>query len=94
MTDALSMKIRTALGVFKRHKDRFPTFQEQANIALRYHCKNGDLKWASLMLWLGANPYARGQDLDETEVDPEDEGLCSKCLLKKVLIQESRKTRG
>jgi len=77
MAVALSMKVRTAMGVFKRHKDRFPTFQEQANIALRYHCKNGDLKWASLMLWLGADAYVRGQDLDETEVDPEDEGLCA-----------------
>jgi hypothetical protein len=31
---ALCNRIRTALGVFKSYKDRFPSFQEQANMAL------------------------------------------------------------
>jgi hypothetical protein len=58
---ALCEKIRPALGVYKRHKDRFWTFLEQVNIALRYHCREGNLKWVSLMLWAGADQYARGR---------------------------------
>jgi ankyrin repeat protein len=73
---ALSYKIRTVLGVFKRHKDRFPSFQEQANIALRHHCKEGNLKWISLLLWAGADPYAKGPDSPEAEPDP-DEDICA-----------------
>jgi Ankyrin repeats (3 copies) len=41
LATALCWKIRTALGVFKRHKDRFPSFQDQINIALRHHCREG-----------------------------------------------------
>ena len=48
---ALCNRIRTALGVFKRYRERFPSLEEQANIALRHHCKEGNTKWISLMLW-------------------------------------------
>ncbi len=71
LATALSWKIRTALGVFKRHKHRYPSFQEQLNIALRYHCKEGNLKWVSLMLWAGADPYAKGPDSPDKEPDPD-----------------------
>jgi hypothetical protein len=66
---ALSYRIRTALGIFKRYKNCFLSFQEQANIALRYHCKEGNLKWVSLMLWAGADPYAKGPDSPDSEPD-------------------------
>jgi hypothetical protein len=59
---ALCRRIQTALRVFKRYRDRFPSFPEQANIALRHHCKEGNLKWVSLMLWAGADPYAQGTE--------------------------------
>lgn len=59
---ALCSRIRTALAIFKRYQDRFPSFREQVNIALRYHCKEGNLKWVSLMLWAGGDPYAEGPD--------------------------------
>ena len=68
---ALCSKIRPALGLFKRYKDRFPSFQEQANIALRHHCSEGNLKWVSLMLWAGADPYAKGPDSPDRRLDPE-----------------------
>jgi hypothetical protein len=68
---ALCSKIRPALGLFKRYKDRFPSFQEQANIALRHHCREGSLKWVSLMLWAGADAYAKGPDSPDRESDPE-----------------------
>ena len=69
---ALCSKIRPALGLFKRYKDRFPSFQEQANIALRHHCSEGNLKWVSLMLWAGADPYAKGPDSPDHEPHPEE----------------------
>jgi hypothetical protein len=71
LADALCSRIRTALAIFKRYKDRFPSFQEQVNIALRHHCKEGNLKWVSLMLWAGGNPHARGSD-SPGDFDPED----------------------
>lgn len=57
---ALTWRIKTALGVYKRYKDRFSSFKDQLNIALRYHYKNGDAKWVSLLLWTGADPYNYG----------------------------------
>ena len=69
---ALCSRIRTALGIFKRYKDRFPSFQEQADIALRFHCREGNLKWVALMLWAGANPYSKGP-VDGEEPDPESD---------------------
>jgi ankyrin repeat protein len=73
---ALCDKIRSALGVVKRHQNRFPSFQEQINIALRYHCKEGNLKWVSLMLWAGADPFSKGPGTPEEESDPEED-LCA-----------------
>ncbi len=63
---AFCRKIYPALGFYKRYKERFPNLKEQANIALRHHCNKWNLKWVSLMLWLGADPYSRG------ERDPDD----------------------
>ena len=76
LATALCCKIRTALGVFKRQKDRFPSFQDQVNIALRHHCKEGNLKWVSLLLWAGADPLAKGPDSPDEDPDP-DEDLCA-----------------
>jgi hypothetical protein len=71
MAGALCSRIRTALGIFKRFKDRFPSFKEQANVALRFHAREGNLKWVSLMLWAGADPHARGSEYYCEEDDPE-----------------------
>lgn len=66
-------RIRPALRILKQYKDRFPSFQEQVNIALRYHCKEGNHRWIALMLWAGADPYAKGpvgpDDLPDPEID-------------------------
>lgn len=75
LASALCSRIRTALRILKRYWDRFPSFQEQANIALRYHCREGNVKWVSLMLWAGADPYAPGSDTPECEFGPEYDGL-------------------
>jgi hypothetical protein len=66
-------RIRTALGIYKRYKNRYTTFQGQANMALRYHCKDGNLKWVSLMLWAGADPYSKGPCTPEEEPYPEED---------------------
>lgn len=71
LAQALCRRIRTALGILKSYKDRFPSFQEQANIALRHHCMEGNLKWVSLMLWAGADPESRGPYCWHEDQDPE-----------------------
>jgi hypothetical protein len=62
-------KIHPALRIYKHYHQRFPSFQEQANIALRHHCKNGNEKWIALMLWAGADPCAQGTCKPEAETD-------------------------
>lgn len=62
LASALCSRIWPALGIYKQYKDRFPSFPEQLNIALRHHCKEGNVKWVALLLWAGADPYARGDD--------------------------------
>lgn len=69
-------KIRTALRPFKHLLPTRPELRSQADIALRHHCKEGDIKWVSLLLWVGADPFAPGPDSPEAERgDDEDEGL-------------------
>ena len=70
---ALCSRIRTALGIFKKYEKKFPSFREQVNAALRYHCKEGNLKWVSLMLWAGGDPYAVGSDAPWGIPDPEED---------------------
>jgi hypothetical protein len=82
LASALCSRIQTALRVLKRYHERFPCLQEQADIALRYHCREGNLKWVSLMLWAGADPYAPGPDRhdadwEDEEDDSGDHGICA-----------------
>jgi hypothetical protein len=73
---ALCCRNRSVLGIFKQYKDRFPSFQEQANIALRHQCKEGNMKWVSLLLWAGADPYDPGEEDYRAKLrDSEDGGL-------------------
>jgi hypothetical protein len=71
LAHALCWKIRPALGLFMRYKDRYPSFQKQLNIALRHHCKEGSAKWVALTLWAGADPYEKGPDSPD-EDDPDE----------------------
>ena len=72
---AFCNRIRTSLPLVKKYQDRFPSIREQVNIALRYHCKEGDAKWVSLMLWAGGDPLCRGEEDPDREPDLEDGGL-------------------
>ncbi|MCO6043304.1 ankyrin repeat domain-containing protein [Aeoliella sp. ICT_H6.2] len=75
LAEALCFKIRPALTAFKEYKDREPSFPEQANVALRHHCKAGNLKWISLLLWAGADPCAKGESEPHCGSDSDCEGL-------------------
>lgn len=71
LAQALCWKIRPALGLFLKYKDRFPSFQKQLDIALRHHCKKGSVKWVALTLWAGADPYEKGPDSPDLD-DPDE----------------------
>jgi hypothetical protein len=70
---AFCERVRTALRPYKELLKTRPELQEQANIALRHHCKEGAIKWVSLLLWAGADPNKPGSDTPGQEVTVEDE---------------------
>lgn len=67
LTYAFNARIRPALAIYMQYKDRFSHFREQIDMALRYHCKEGNLKWVALLLWAGADPYTKGPELPDDE---------------------------
>lgn len=60
LAGALIDRIRTALGVYKQYSDKYVSFPEQLNVALRWHAKEGNEKWVSLLLWAGGDPNKPG----------------------------------
>lgn len=73
---AFAERVRTSLRPFVEYKKAHPEIadqlQQQADRALRYFACEGDLKWVSLMLWAGANPYTPGPSVyDEHGDDPD-----------------------
>jgi hypothetical protein len=77
---AFQMRIRTALGCYldcrRQRPDVAGALQQQADMALRQACSDKNLKWVSLLLWLGADPRAKGlavDDLNDPDIanDPE-----------------------
>jgi hypothetical protein len=73
LAQALCGHIYSVLGVLKHYEELFPSLKEQANIALRHSCQKGNLKWVSLMLWAGADPYAKGPSSPNEAPDPEED---------------------
>jgi hypothetical protein len=77
---AFAQRIRTALGPWRKCKEKYPHFapqlQEQADRALRYFCFKDDLKWVSLLMWAGADPRSSGPYWGDDE-DLEDEDYSS-----------------
>lgn len=72
---ALCSHIRPALGVLKQYRETIPSLQRQANAALRYHCSKGNAKWVALMLWAGADPFAKGSEaFGGDDCDDEENG--------------------
>ena len=70
---AFKKRIKAALGIFldckRARPDLGQELQQQVDMALRQACQDDDLKWVSLLLWLGANPRSKGrttEDLDSS----------------------------
>jgi ankyrin repeat protein len=67
-------RVGTALGCYLECKRSRPEFaaqlQEQADMALRHFCREGSLKWVSLLMWAGADPRSQGP-MPECADDPE-----------------------
>lgn len=70
LANAFCSRIRPALAIYMQYKDKFHHFWEQINMALRYHCREGHLKWVALLLWAGADPYTKGPI--SSDDDPEE----------------------
>jgi ankyrin repeat protein len=71
------LRAKTTLGSYldcrRSRPDLAAHLQEQADMALRQFCQEGNLKWVSLLMWAGANPRSRGPALDDVDHidDPE-----------------------
>ncbi len=70
---AFKARIKAVLGIFldckRARPDLIEELQQQLDSALRQACQDSDLKWVSLLMWLGANPRSKGiatEDLDST----------------------------
>ncbi len=80
---AFKARIKAVLGIFldckRARPDLIEELQLQLDAALRQACQDSDLKWVSLLMWLGANPRCKGlatEDLDSATVF-EDAGMQS-----------------
>lgn len=66
-------KVRPTLGLLKRYAPDQPELMRQADIALRFHAGEGNVKWVALMLWAGADPLTGGPDDADGAADDGDE---------------------
>lgn len=64
---ALKHAQRPHLGIYLGYREKIPELEHQLNLALRYHAKEGKLKWVCLLLWAGANPRVTLPDIGEGE---------------------------
>lgn len=67
---ALRHPQRPFIGVYMRYREKIPELKHQIDLALRHHAREGSLKWVSLLLWAGADPYVRLPDIG-ADPDPE-----------------------
>lgn len=70
--------IRTMLGLYKTYVGQYAEIQKQADMALRYHCEEGNMGWVCRLLWAGANPRAKVLRTNDEE-DPELEATALEC---------------
>jgi ankyrin repeat protein len=65
------LRAKTTLGSYldcrRSRPDLAEHLQQQADMALRQFCQEGNLKWVSLLMWAGANPRSRGPALDDAD---------------------------
>lgn len=65
------LRAKTTLGSYldcrRSRPDLAEHLQQQADMALRQFCQEGNLKWVSLLIWAGANPRSSGPALDDVD---------------------------
>jgi hypothetical protein len=68
---AFKARSKASLGIFldckRARPDLADELQQQADMALRQACQEEDLRWVSLLIWLGANPRSKGIATDELD---------------------------
>src|SRR4051794_6236626 len=68
------LRAKTTHGTYLDLKRQQPELagrlQEQADMALRHVCHDGNLRWVSLLLWAGADPRSGGPRLEYAD-DPD-----------------------
>jgi hypothetical protein len=89
---AFRYKHREFLGIYMRIRDTEPSARLQAAMALRFHSREGSLKWVSLLLWAGANPRAKIPCLDNLD-DPDYVGSALKDAVKYGKVDVVRKIK-
>lgn len=67
---ALRHPKRPFIGIYMQYREKIPELRRQVNLALRHHAREGNLKWVSLLLWTGADPYVRLPDIGQ-DPDPD-----------------------
>lgn len=91
---AFRARIKAVLGIFldckRARPDLADELQRQADMALRQACQDDDLKWVSLLMWLGAEPRSKGlatEDLEDPDAWEDSEYqrsalqiACSRCV--------------
>jgi hypothetical protein len=73
---AFGERVRSCLRIFREYKESHPDLadelNQQAESALRHFSYEGNLKWVSLLLWVGADPRRKGPRWNSHwEDDPE-----------------------
>ena len=83
---AFKGRVKAALGIYldcrRARPDIAESLQAQADMALRQACQDDDLKWVSLLMWLGASPRSKGLTTDDLEHEeaPDDPDYCQSAL--------------
>jgi hypothetical protein len=98
------LRAKTTLGSYLDCRRSLPDvaehLQQQADMALRQFCQEGNLKWVSLLMWAGADPRSRGPALDDADwlyapasSTPSTKALAhSYCQFVRVLVSNRRST--
>lgn len=75
IAEVLKHSPRAFLGVYKSFIDRYPDWQFQADMALRYFCAEDNMRGVCLLLWLKANPRAKVPRHAKDEAESWESGL-------------------
>lgn len=70
---AFKQRVKAGLGIYldclRARPDLADALQAQSDMALRQACQDEDVKWVSLLRWLGASPRSKGLSTDDLDHD-------------------------